>query len=869
MQRLCRASSHALRATRSSYTLSATRRPLALSQQSQRRFKSALFSAPDPNDNFLQGENANYIDEMYIQYKQDPKSVHVSWQIYFKNMESGNMPISQAFQPPPNLVPASSASVTGLAAGAGVGLGEGSNIDNHLKVQLLVRAYQARGHLNAKIDPLGIRQEGKGFGNIKPKELSLEYYQFTENDLDTEYTLGPGILPRFKKEGREKMTLREIVEACEKIYCSSFGVEFIHIPDREKCDWLRERIEVPRPFKYSHDEKRRILDRLIWSSSFESFSATKYPNDKRFGLEGCETLVPGMKALIDRSVDYGVKDIVIGMPHRGRLNVLSNVVRKPNESIFSEFGGSAAAEDEGSGDVKYHLGMNFERPTPSGKRVQLSLVANPSHLEAEDPVVLGKTRAIQHYNNDEKTHRSAMAVLLHGDAAFAAQGVVYECLGFHSLPAYSTGGTVHMVVNNQIGFTTDPRFARSTPYCTDIAKAIDAPVFHVNADDVEAVNFVSQLAADWRAEFQQDVVIDLVCYRKHGHNETDQPSFTQPLMYKRIQSHESQIDIYVEQLMKDGTFTKDDIEEHKKWVWGMLEESFSKSKDYQPTSKEWTTSAWNGFKSPKELATEVLPHHPTAITKDTLEHIGTVIGSAPEGFNIHRNLKRITANRTKSCVEGKNIDWSTAEALAFGSLVSEGHHVRVAGQDVERGTFSQRHAVFHDQESEDTYTPLQHISKDQGKFVISNSSLSEFGALGFEYGYSLTSPNALVMWEAQFGDFANNAQCIIDQFIASGEVKWMQRTGLVMSLPHGYDGQGPEHSSGRLERYLQLCNEDPRIFPSEENLHRQHQDCNMQIVYMTTPSNLFHVLRRQMHRQFRKRKFLVPIPASYQVYTTC
>lgn len=856
MQRLCRASSHALRATRSSYALSATRRPLALSQQSQRRFKSALFNAPDPNDNFLQGENANYIDEMYIQYKQDPKSVHVSWQIYFKNMETGNMPISQAFQPPPNLVPASSASVTGLAAGAGVGLGEGSNIDNHLKVQLLVRAYQARGHLNAKIDPLGIRQEGKGFGNIKPKELSLDYYQFTEKDLDTEYTLGPGILPRFKKEGREKMTLREIVDACEKIYCSSFGVEFIHIPDREKCDWLRERIEVPKPFKYSHDEKRRILDRLIWSSSFESFSATKYPNDKRFGLEGCETLVPGMKALIDRSVDYGVKDIVIGMPHRGRLNVLSNVVRKPNESIFSEFGGSAAAEDEGSGDVKYHLGMNFERPTPSGKRVQLSLVANPSHLEAEDPVVLGKTRAIQHYNNDEKTHRSAMGVLLHGDAAFAAQGVVYECLGFHSLPAYSTGGTVHMVVNNQIGFTTDPRFARSTPYCTDIAKAIDAPVFHVNADDVEAVNFVSQLAADWRAEFQQDVVIDLVCYRKHGHNETDQPSFTQPLMYKRIQSHESQIDIYVAQLLKDGTFTKEDIEEHKKWVWGMLEESFSKSKDYQPTSKEWTTSAWNGFKSPKELATEVLPHHPTAITKDTLEHIGTVIGSAPEGFNIHRNLKRITSNRTKSCVEGKNIDWSTAEALAFGSLVSEGHHVRVAGQDVERGTFSQRHAVFHDQESEDTYTPLQHISKDQGKFVISNSSLSEFGALGFEYGYSLTSPNALVMWEAQFGDFANNAQCIIDQFIASGEVKWMQRTGLVMSLPHGYDGQGPEHSSGRLERYLQLCNEDPRIYPSEENLHRQHQDCNMQIVYMTTPSNLFHVLRRQMHRQFRKRKFL-------------
>lgn len=856
MQRLCRASSAALRATRSqclskpSYGLSATRRPLAVS--TQKRFKSALFNAPDSNDNFLQGENANYIDEMYIQYKQDPKSVHVSWQVYFKNMESGNMPISQAFQPPPNLVPSSSAVVTGLAAGAGVGLGEGSDINNHLKVQLLVRAYQARGHHKARIDPLGIRQESKGFGNIKPKELSIEYYQFTEKDLDTEYSLGPGILPRFKKEGRERMTLREIIDACEKIYCGSYGVEFIHIPDREKCDWLRERVEVPQPFKYSHDEKRRILDRLIWSSSFESFLATKYPNDKRFGLEGCETLVPGMKALIDRSVDYGVKDIVIGMPHRGRLNVLSNVVRKPNESIFSEFAGTAAGEDEGSGDVKYHLGMNFERPTPSGKRVQLSLVANPSHLEAEDPVVLGKTRAIQHYNNDEKTHRTAMGVLLHGDAAFAAQGVVYECLGFQSLPAYSTGGTIHLVVNNQIGFTTDPRFARSTAYCTDIAKAIDAPVFHVNADDVEAVNYVCQLAADWRAEFQSDVVIDMVCYRKHGHNETDQPSFTQPLMYKRIQDHEPQINIYVEQLLKDGTFSKEDIEEHKKWVWGMLEESFAKSKDYQPTSKEWTTSAWNGFKSPKELATEVLPHLPTAVSKETLEHIGQVIGSTPENFNAHRNLKRILTNRTKSVVEGKNIDWSTAEALAFGSLVTDGHHVRVAGQDVERGTFSQRHAVFHDQESEDTYTPLQHVSKDQGKFVISNSSLSEFGALGFEYGYSLSSPNALVMWEAQFGDFANNAQCIIDQFIASGEVKWMQRTGLVMSLPHGYDGQGPEHSSGRIERYLQLCNEDPRVFPVGDKLQRQHQDCNMQIAYMTTPANLFHVLRRQMNRQFRK-----------------
>lgn len=802
----------------------------------------------DPNDAFLQGNTANYIDEMYMAWKKDPTSVHISWQIYFRNME-GDGPASQAFQAPPTIVPTPTGGIPAIVPGAH--LGGNTDVTKHLKVQLLVRAYQVRGHHKAKIDPLGIRSD-RDLRQAKPRELELDHYQFTENDLDDEYTLGPGILPRFARDGREKMTLREIIGACEKIYCGSFGVEYVHIPDREKCDWIRERIEIPVPYKYSQDEKRRILDRLIWSSSFESFLSTKYPNDKRFGLEGCEALVPGMKALIDRSVDYGVKDIVIGMPHRGRLNMLSNVVRKPNESIFSEFSGSTNPDDEGSGDVKYHLGMSFERPTPSGKRVQLSLVANPSHLEAEDPVVLGKTRAIQHFNNDEKKHESAMSVLLHGDAAFAAQGVVYETLGFHSLPAFSTGGTIHLIVNNQIGFTTDPRFARSTPYCSDIAKSIDAPVFHVNADDTEAVNFVCQLAADWRAEFKHDVVIDLVCYRKYGHNETDQPSFTQPLMYRKIAEKDSVLSLYVKQLLDEGTFTKEDIDEHKSWVWGMLEESFAKSKDYQPTSREWLTSAWNGFKTPKELATEVLPHLPTAVNVEILNHIAATISEAPEGFHVHRNLKRILSNRKKVVEEGKGIDWSTAEALAFGSLLMDGKHVRVSGQDVERGTFSQRHAVLHDQEDEDTYTPLQHISKDQAPFDICNSSLSEFGALGFEYGYSLSSPDALVMWEAQFGDFANNAQCILDQFIASGETKWHQRTGLVMSLPHGYDGQGPEHSSGRIERYLQLCNEDSRIFPPLEKLDRQHQDCNMQVAYMTTPANLFHILRRQMNRQFRK-----------------
>ncbi|KAH1910799.1 2-oxoglutarate dehydrogenase E1 component [Aspergillus fumigatus] len=842
-------------ASRSSKLGLTTRRPLAIVDRlsnGRRHYAAATDVGVDPNDNFLSGNTANYIDEMYLAWKKDPSSVHISWQTYFKNMEEGSMPIAQAFQPPPTLVPTPTGGVPQTMPGEGLGLSAGTDLTNHLKVQLLVRAYQARGHHKAKIDPLGIRGEAEAFGYNKPKELELDHYGFTERDLDQEFTLGPGILPRFATESRKKMTLREIIATCERIYCGSYGVEYIHIPDRKPCDWIRDRFEIPEPYKYSVDDKRRILDRLIWSHSFEAFLATKFPNDKRFGLEGCETLVPGMKALIDRSVEHGIKDIVIGMPHRGRLNVLSNVVRKPNESIFSEFSGSAEPSDEGSGDVKYHLGMNFERPTPSGKRVQLSLVANPSHLEAEDPVVLGKTRSILHYNNDEKDFNSAMGVLLHGDAAFAGQGVVYETMGFHSLPAYSTGGTIHIIVNNQIGFTTDPRYSRSTPYCSDIAKSIDAPVFHVNADDVEAVNYVCQVAADWRAEFKRDVVIDIVCYRKQGHNETDQPSFTQPLMYKRIAEQKAQLDKYVEKLIAEGTFTKEDIDEHKKWVWGMLNDSFDRSKDYQPTGKEWLTSAWNGFKTPKELATEVLPHLPTAVDASLLSHIADKISGAPEGFTVHRNLKRILANRKKAVDEGKNIDWATAEALAFGSLVKEGYHVRVSGQDVERGTFSQRHAVLHDQENEATYTPLKHIAEDQGSFVISNSSLSEFGALGFEYGYSLTSPNALVMWEAQFGDFANNAQCIIDQFIASGESKWLQRSGLVVSLPHGYDGQGPEHSSGRMERWLQLCNEEPRQFPTQDKLDRQHQDCNMQIAYMTSPANLFHILRRQIHRQFRK-----------------
>ncbi|AET40156.1 alpha-ketoglutarate dehydrogenase KGD1 Ecym_5401 [Eremothecium cymbalariae DBVPG len=813
------------------------------------------FASGAGGDTFLSTTNAAYIDEMFAVWQKDPSSVHVSWDAYFKNMSNTNIPASSAFVAPPTLVPTPTG--PGLPQEmtfetAGMGSKVDQSILVHLKVQLLCRAYQVRGHQKAHIDPLQI-----SFGDDKskplPRELTLEHYGFTEKDLDHEITLGPGILPRFAKEGKKSMKLREIIEALEKLYCSGYGVEYIHIPSREQCEWLRERVEIPKPYSYSIEEKKQIFDRLTWSTSFESFLSTKFPNDKRFGLEGLEAVVPGVKMLIDRSVELGVEDVVLGMAHRGRLNVLSNVVRKSNESIFSEFQGSfTPSEYEGSGDVKYHLGMNYQRPTVSGKHVNLSLVANPSHLEAQYPVVLGRVRAIQHSKKDIGTYSKAMGVLLHGDAAFAAQGVVYESIGFQHLPAYSTGGTIHVITNNQIGFTTDPRFARSTPYPSDIAKAIDAPIFHVNANDIEAVIFIFNLAAEWRATFHTDAIIDVVGWRKHGHNETDQPSFTQPLMYKRVAKQQSVMDTYSERLLSEGSMTKKEIDDHKKWVWGLFEEAFEKAKDYKPTSREWLTAAWEDFKSPKELATEILPHNPTNVDGKILKKIGKVISSWPKDFEVHKNLKRILTSRGKAIDGEKGIDWSTGEALAFGTMLLDGYDIRVSGEDVERGTFSQRHAVLHDQNSENTYTPLQHISKDQADFTICNSSLSEYGCMGFEYGYSLTSPDYFVMWEAQFGDFANTAQVIIDQFIAGAETKWKQRSGLVLSLPHGYDGQGPEHSSGRLERFLQLTNEDPRYFPTEEKSQREHQDCNFQVAYPTTPANLFHILRRQQHRQFRK-----------------
>ncbi|ORY33742.1 Thiamin diphosphate-binding protein [Naematelia encephala] len=831
-------------------TSRATRAIVAVQHASRRSYATESAAAPSANDLFANGGNAYYAEEMYRNWKQDPKSVHVSWAAYFGGLDKG-LPSSSAYTPPPGFIGASSGVPTPADGSPKMEVSGGGDVTDYLKVQLLVRAYQVRGHHMANLDPLHISDAD--LDSRIPPELKLDYYGWTEEDLKKEFDISSGILPRFASTVPDgKMSLGQIIEELKSMYCHHIGVQYVHITDRGQCDWIRERVEIPTQWKYNTEEKRMILDRTMWSELFEKFIASKFPNEKRFGLEGCESLIPGMKALIDRSVDAGVKSVVLGMPHRGRLNVLANVIRKPIEAILNEFTGAADKDDSGGGDVKYHLGANYVRPTPSGKKVSLSLVANPSHLEAEDPVVLGKTRAIQHFEGDEGTSNTAMGVLLHGDAAFAGQGVVYETMGMQNLPNYGTGGTIHLIVNNQIGFTTDPRFARSTPYPSDIAKSIDAPIFHVNGDDVEAVNFVCCLAADWRAKFKKDVVIDIVCYRRYGHNETDQPSFTQPKMYKAIQKQPTVLSIYTDSLVKEGTFSEKEIDEHRQWVWGMLEKAHEGSKEYKPSPREWLSSSWEGFPTPKELAENVLPHHPTGTDEATLKRVGEVISSFPEGFTPHKNLARIISTRGKTVAEGKNIDWSTAEALAFGALCLEGTHVRISGQDVERGTFSQRHAVVHDQETENTYIALKHLGSEQGSFTVTNSHLSEFGTLGFELGYSLVSPNSLTIWEAQFGDFANNAQCIIDQFLAAGERKWLQRTGLVLSLPHGYDGQGPEHSSGRIERFLQLCDDEPRVYPTQEKLDRQHQDSNMQVVYPTTPSNYFHVLRRQNKREFRK-----------------
>ncbi|XP_011024057.1 PREDICTED: 2-oxoglutarate dehydrogenase, mitochondrial-like [Populus euphratica] len=792
--------------------------------------KSKEQTAPVPHpvplskltDNFLDGTSSVYLEELQRAWEADPNSVDESWDNFFRNF------VGQAATSP------------GIS---------GQTIQESMRLLLLVRAYQVNGHMKAKLDPLGLEEREI------PDELDPALYGFTEADLDREFFLGVWKMAGFLSENRPVQTLRSILTRLEQAYCGSIGYEYMHIADREKCNWLRDKIETPTPMQYNRQRHEVILDRLIWSTQFENFLASKWTAAKRFGLEGGETLIPGMKEMFDRSADLGVESIVIGMPHRGRLNVLGNVVRKPLRQIFSEFSGGTKPVDEvglytGTGDVKYHLGTSYDRPTRGGKRIHLSLVANPSHLEAVDPVVVGKTRAKQYYSNDSDRTKN-MGILIHGDGSFAGQGVVYETLHLSALPNYTTGGTIHIVVNNQVAFTTDPRAGRSSQYCTDVAKALNAPIFHVNGDDMEAVVHVCELAAEWRQTFHSDVVVDLVCYRRFGHNEIDEPSFTQPKMYQVIRNHPSALEIYKKKLSESGQVTEEDIHRIQEKVLSILNEEFLASKDHVTNRRDWLASHWSGFKSPEQLSRV----RNTGVKPEILKNVGKAITTLPDNFKPHRAVKKVYDQRAQMIETGEGIDWAVGEALAFATLLVEGNHVRLSGQDVERGTFSHRHSVIHDQETGEKYCPLDHVTINQNEemFTVSNSSLSEFGVLGFELGYSMESPNSLVIWEAQFGDFANGAQVIFDQFLSSGESKWLRQTGLVLLLPHGYDGQGPEHSSARLERFLQMSDDNPFVIPEmEPTFRKQIQECNWQIVNVTTPANYFHVLRRQIHRDFRK-----------------
>ena len=789
---------------------------------------------------------------MYAAWQKDPSSVDASWKIYFEAIENGKQPPEHLFQPAEDSLFAWGGPfplLPGLNRPSQVAPSLSQSNDDQSRIQRLIRAFQDCGHQQARTNPLGLPTERLSVSELKP-----EFHGFTETDLDRKFALGPEVLPKFENSNRGFMTLRDIVQACETIYCGSIGAEYSHAATHEEREWIRKRIESPEPYQFSVEEKKIILDRLVWSTNFEKFLAAKFPNAKRFGLEGVESQLPAVKAVIDSSAEHGVRNIIFPCCHRGKLNILSNVTRKPNESIFKEFLGEVKSRPEIPGDVKYHLGMNYERETPSGKMVNISILPNPSHLEAQNPVGQGMARAVQQQNREDRA--STMVFNSHTDASFSGQGVIYETLGLSGLKSYETGGTIHLIVNNQVGFTTDPESARTSSSVSDIAKSINAPVFHVNADDVEAVVFVCKLAADYRSRFAKDVWVDMVCYRKNGHNEMDQPSFTQPLMYEKIAKKIPQLQLYVDKLTQEGVVSREEVVQMETEVWKKLSESLDNSKNLQPLEREYLTGPWKDLKRPEEIARHVYPEKQTSITQDLVNTVANKMGVPEKPFSVHKSLNRILQKRQESFTDGQGIDWATAEALAMGSLCLEGHHVRVSGQDVERGTFSQRHAVLHDQNDGSKYIPLDSLSPDQARFTIGNSSLSEYGVMGFDYGYSCMHPNALVMWEAQFGDFANNAQCVIDQFISSGEDKWLLRSGLVLSLPHGFDGQGSEHSSARMERFLQLCNEDARFFPSQEKLERQHQDANIQVVCMTTPANLFHVLRRQIYREFRKRKFL-------------
>src|SRR5262245_52444333 len=772
---------------------------------------------------FLQGTNATYLAELYARYQESPSSVDPEWREFFASLEDDpHDVIAEARGPSWASTNGRAVALQALTAGAISEEQAVAAARDTLGLRMLIRAYRTRGHLAAHLDPLEL------VSHREHPELKPKTYGFTKSDYDRQIYIGGAF-------GLEFGTLRQVLGTLKRTYCGHIGAEYMHISDPEQRAWIQDRMEG-HEVSFTQKGRQAILKKLIEAEIFERFLDIKYTGTKRFGLDGGESLVPALEQVIKRGGQLGLKEIVIGMPHRGRLNVLANVMGKPYRAIFNEFkGGSAHPDDvEGSGDVKYHLGASSDREFDEN-RVHLSLTANPSHLEIVDPVVLGKVRAKQDQHHD-KERKEVLPLLLHGDAAFAGQGVVAECLSLSGLRGHRTGGSLHFIVNNQIGFTTAPRFARSSPYPSDVAKMIDAPIFHVNGDDPEAVVHVTKIATEFRQIFSKPVVIDMFCYRRHGHNEADEPAFTQPLMYQRIAGHPSVVEVYARKLTVEELLTRTEVDAMQAEFRNLLEEEFAAGEGYRPNRADWLDGRWSGIGHAEEGARR----GDTGVALDVLREVGRKLTSFPKTFTPHKTIARIMATRRKMIEDGQGIDWATAEALAYGTLLVEGFRVRLSGQDSERGTFSQRHAVLMDQENEKKYTPLKHLSKNQAPFEVINSMLSEEAVLGFEYGYSLAEPNALVLWEAQFGDFANGAQVIIDQFISSGERKWLRMSGLTLLLPHGYEGQGPEHSSARLERYLQLCAED-----------------NWQIANCTTPANYFHILRRQLHRQFRKPLILM------------
>ena len=786
---------------------------------------------------FLNKSNSAFIEEMYIKYIEKDPNLPKSWREYFKDLNDDIESIIKEVEGPSwaQRKKVNLDKITNELAGQNQKISTSqSSITQSIKAIALIRAYRIRGHLIANLDPLGMMERNY------IHELHPEDHGFKKEDYGKKIFIGSYL-------NTTSASINEILQKLRKVYCSNIGVEYMHISDPVEKIWFRERMEKEEnQINFTSNGKKAIFNKIVQAEGFEKFLAKKYVGTKRFGLDGAESLIPALEQIIKRGGQLGVKEIKIGMPHRGRLNVLANVLQKSYKRIFNEFAGeiSNLRKEDSTGDVKYHLGASSDREF-DGNSVHVSLTDNPSHLEAVNPIVLGQTRAKQFFHKDLK-RKKVIPILIHGDAAFAGQGIVAECFAMSGLKGHNTGGTIHIIVNNQIGFTTSPRFARSSPYPSDLGKIVDAPILHCNGDDPEAVVHCAKIAIEFRQKFSKDVVIDMICYRRFGHNEGDEPSFTQPLMYKKIRSHPSTLKIYGEKLIKEKTISKSDFENQIISFRSLLDEQFKTAKDIKP-KLDWFEGTWSRYQPKKGKDRRGA----TGVSIDKIIKISEKINQVSEKINIHKTIQKILTNRHKCILDKKNIDWASAESLAFATLLDEGYPVRLVGQDSGRGTFSQRHSVLRNQEDNTRFIPLNNISKKQKNFEVVDSLLSELAVLGFEYGYSLVEPETLTMWEAQFGDFANGAQVIIDQFISSGERKWSRASGLVLLLPHGYEGQGPEHSSARLERFLQLCGQE-----------------NLQVMNCTTPANYFHALRRQIHRDFRK-PLVIMTPKSLLRHKIC